>query len=260
MKKIVSVVMLFALLFAIGCKPQTPEKELTFTGASVLANGSVHIEGRGRAFEGTIGIKIVDVNENVLFYGSVITDAGDMSKFGNFSQDTVLTMFPQTDDIIIECFIASPKDGSITASEKKVIKYDIPYRTVKVFFGNIKLNPEMIDCTKVFPVDRRLDSKFFTSGTDYVVETLKLFLKGPTQKEKGEEYAITTPQNLTINFVKVSGKNVQVDFGKELFEAGGGSCKVGAIGAEITETVQQFFPGYQVIISANGNSEEVLQP
>jgi spore germination protein GerM len=156
--------------------------------------------------------------------------------------------------------VDSPKDGSILDSKETILSYKVPYRLVKVFYSNTKLNPEMIDCAKVFPVERRLDSKFFASETDYIVETLKLFLKGPTEKEKGEGYGMTAPSNLTINFVKVFNKEIQVDFGKELFEASGGSCRVLAIRAEITETVQQFFPGYQVIISANGNSEEVLQP
>ncbi|PIV56510.1 MAG: hypothetical protein COS15_01420 [Caldiserica bacterium CG02_land_8_20_14_3_00_36_38] len=259
MKKLL-IFLLFAVFLFSGCKPTASTYQVKEMKASVNSNGTVHVEGTARGFENNVGIKVTDANGNICFSGSAITDAKDPSEFGKFSKDITLDFFPQTDSITVICFEDSPKDGSILDSKETTLNHGVPYRTVKVFYSNIKLNPEMLDCTKVFPVDRRLDSKFFTSGNDFVVETLKLFLKGPTQKEKDEGYAITTPQNLTINSVKVSGKNVQVDFGKELFDAGGGSCKVGAIRAEISKTVEQFFPGYQVIISANGNSEEVLQP
>jgi len=252
MKKILVILMFFVLVFS-GCKPK---KELTFTAASVLSSGLVHIEGEARAFENTIGVKITDDKGFTLYAGPVITDAKDMSKFGKFSEDLALNIFPQSDEITVECFIASPKDGSITSSETKKLTYNIPYRIVKVFFGNVKLNPEMLDCTKVFPVERRVAK----NDTNPEITTMKFLLLGATSAEKDEGYSSITPSNLTINYIKTQGKNVQIDFGIEMMQAGGGSCRVGAIRSEITETLQQFYPGYNVIISSEGNIEEVLQP
>ena len=259
MKKIIVFILFVSLIF-VGCKPKASTYQIKEMKAEVKTDGVVHVEGTARGFENNVGIKVTDANGNLCFWGSAITDAKDPSEFGKFSKDLVLDFSPQTDSISVQCFVDSPKDGSIIDSKEIILNYKAPYRLVKVFYSNIKLNPEMIDCAKVFPVERRLDSKFFASETDYIVETLKLFLKGPTEKEKSEGYGMTTPSNLMINFVRVFDKEIQVDFGKELFEASGGSCRVLAIRSEITETVNQFFPGYSVIISANGNSEEVLQP
>lgn len=260
MKRILLISLLFIILIT-GCKPK---KELTFKSASILPDGRVHVEGNGRAFENTIGIKITDGVGFLLYQGSVITNAKDMSQFGDFSTDIALDYFPQSDEITIQCFIASPKDGSITSSEEKTLKYEILYKKILIYLSNTKLNPEMLDCTKVFPVERRISS----TDSDPATTAMKMLLLGPSQKEKDNGYLLVTPSNLTINYIKPQEINtnrqyrgyVHIDFGKEMMQAGGGSCRVGAIRAEITETLLQFYPGYNVIISSEGNIEEVLQP
>lgn len=255
MKKavIIALVTIMGALLLAGCKPA---KELTLKAVTLLEDGRIHIDGRGRAFENTIGVKVEDEQGFVVYSGSTMTNAKDMSQFGDFSADLVLDYFPQTDNIKVTCFIASPKDGSITASESQTIAYSVPYKTVKVYFSNIKLNPEAMDCGKVFPVDRRISA----SDSNPAVSSLRFLMLGPSKSEKDDGYLAVTPSNLTINYIKTEGKKVKVDFGNEMFAAGGGSCRVTAIRAEITSTVQQFFEGYEVIISAEGNVEEVLQP
>lgn len=255
MKKI--LVILTVLVVFAGCKP-TKLQELFLDNVSVLSNGIIHIEGRAKgAFENTVGIKIMDSEGILIFQGPSVTDAKEPNKLGKFSSDIELPFFPQTDTVKVECFIESAKDGSILESKEKNIDYNMPYKIVKVYFSNEKENPEMLDCSKVYPVERRVS----LASKNAAIDTLKLLILGPTQKEKDSGYILTTPQNLTINFVRVEGNKVQVDFSSELLSAGGGSCRVIAIRAEITETVRQFYPaGYEVIISANGNWEEVLQP
>ena len=257
MKKVmIFVLALLVVFFAFGCKKQTGD-QVNLSKVSINSDGSIHIEGSGRAFENTIGVEVKDDNGLQLFRGPVVTDAGDMSKVGNFKEDINLNNFPQTDNITVKAFTESAKDGSITASAEKKIQFSQPYQTVKVYYGNTKLNPNMIDCSKVFPVERRIGA----NSQNKALDTLKIFLLGPTTKEKDDGYVMTTPQDLTINKIEQTGSNkVQVDFGPELLNASGGSCKVTAIRAEITNTVGQFYPGYEVIISANGNVDEVLQP
>lgn len=256
MKKVIAFIVVLTFVLALGCAKQVQE-EVSVKVALVNADGTVHIEGRGRAFENTIGIKITDGYNFVLYQGSVITNAKEMGQFGDFSLDAKLNIFPQTDKISVTAFITSPKDGTITSSSTKELNYNYPYKVVKVFYGNTKLNQEMLDCSKVFAVDRRISS----NSSNPPLDTMKIFLLGPTQKEKDEGYLMSTPQNLTINKIeKISSNKVQIDFGKELLDVTGGSCKVTAIRSEITQTLLQFFPGYEVIISANGNAEEVLQP
>jgi len=255
MKKIIFVIiaLLFILMTFNGCK----QKEVSLNKVSLNSNGSIHIEGRGRAFENTIGIAVKDDYRFLLYQGSVITNAKDVGLFGDFKADILLNYFPQSDSITIEAFISSPKDGSIIATDSKKLNYNMPCKVVKVFYGNSKLNPEMLDCTKVFPVDRRIAS----NSQNPPLDTLKIFLLGPTEDEVSNGYVMSTPKGLTINWIKnVSSNKIQVDFGKELLNVSGGSCRVSAIRSEITQTILQFYPGYEVIISANGDAETVLQP
>ena len=256
MKKSILILFLVLMLLISGCSV-FKEKEVSIKAVSVNTDGTIHIEGRGRAFESTIGLKVTDENGFVLFEGSTVTDAIDSGKFGNFKEDLKLNAFPQTDKVRVVANVKSPKDDSITSSDEKLITYGMPYKTVYVFYGNTKLNPEMLDCTKVFPVERRIAS----SSKNPPMDTMKVFLLGPTKQEESDGYIMSTPKNLTINKIEqIASNKVQIDFGKELLDAGGGSCKVSAIRAEITQTLKQFYPGYEIIISANGNTEEVLQP
>lgn len=253
MKKVFALLLITFILFSIGC---TKEKEVSIRNVSVNANGTIHIEGRGRAFESTIKIVVKDGLGFVDYEGSAITDAKDMGEFGNFQTDITLTTFPQTDKITVSSEVISPKDGSIAFSDSREINYNFPYKTVKVFYGNTNLNPGVIDCSKVFPVERRIAS----NSQNPPLDTTHVFLLGPTKDEETNGYVMSTPKDLTIHKIEVVGSNkVQIDFGEELQRVGG-SCRVAAIRAEITETLRQFYPGYEVVISINGNVEEALQP
>lgn len=256
MKKSFLILFFVLMLFISGCSVFN-EKEVSIKTVGVNTDGTIHVEGRGRAFESTMGLKVVDENDFLLFQGSTTTDAKEMDKFGNFKEDIKLNVFPQTDKVKVEAFITSPEDNSITNSDEKLINYGMPYKTVYAFYSNTKLNPEMLDCTKVFPVERRIASNSQNPSMD----TMKIFLLGPTKTEQSNGYVMSTPKNLTINKIEqIASNKVQIDFGKEFLNVGGGSCRVSAIRAEITKTLQQFYPGYEIVISANGNTEEVLQP
>ncbi|MBU3925210.1 GerMN domain-containing protein, partial [Patescibacteria group bacterium] len=52
----------------------------------------------------------------------------------------------------------------------------------------------------------------------------------------------------------------KVDFDERLEFQAGGSCRVAAIRAEITETLKQFPTVNNVVISINGRTEDILQP
>jgi spore germination protein GerM len=52
----------------------------------------------------------------------------------------------------------------------------------------------------------------------------------------------------------------KVDFDERLGFQVGGSCRVSAIRAQITETLMQFSTVKSVVVSINGRTEDVLQP
>lgn len=135
------------------------------------------------------------------------------------------------------------------------LKFKIPETmTVKVYFNNSQLDPEF-SCNKVFPVERKI------LKTQTVAQAaLEELLKGPTAEEKEKGFFTSINPNVKINSIKIKDNTAFVDFDEALEFQVGGSCRVSAIRAQITETLKQFPTIKNVIISINGRTEDILQP
>ena len=152
--------------------------------------------------------------------------------------------------------------------------------TVKVFFGNKKMNPGAADCKAVFPVARMIQNDLIVRRR--AVEEL---LKGPTPGEIEQGYYSSIPgkeeiiefrerikketgqapyggDEIKVNSLKVlAGGILYIDFSKEMKAYGGGSCRVDAIKAQINETLKQFSKVGHAAISIEGEPETTsLQP
>ncbi|MEW5805549.1 MAG: GerMN domain-containing protein [Patescibacteria group bacterium] len=126
---------------------------------------------------------------------------------------------------------------------------------VKVYFGNSFLNPEAQDCSLVYPVERKI------AKTQAVGRTaLEELLKGPTEAEKQAGYFTSINSGVQIQDLVIEDGIAKADFNDRLEFQVGGSCRVQAIRAEITETLKQFPTVSQVIISINKETELILQP
>jgi len=125
---------------------------------------------------------------------------------------------------------------------------------VKVFFNNSKLDPEF-SCNKVSLVLREIPK---TEGVARAA--LEELLKGPTEEEKAEGYFTSINQGVIIQSLIIENGVAKVDFDEQLGYQVGGSCKVAAIRAEITQTLRQFPTVKNVIISIDGRTEDILQP
>ena len=125
---------------------------------------------------------------------------------------------------------------------------------VKIFFGNIKEDPEVLNCEKVYSVER----KVFENKV--MVQALEELLKGPTLEEQEKGYLTNINPGVNINSLIVENNIVKVDFDEQLGFQVGGSCRVMAIRSQITGTLVQFPEINDVIISINGRIEDILQP
>ena len=125
---------------------------------------------------------------------------------------------------------------------------------VQVFFNNDRLDPEF-SCNKVFLVQRTI------ARTPAVARVaLQELLKGPTQGEKEQRFFTSLNTGVQIQSLVIENKVARVDFDEQLEFQVGGSCRVAAIRAQITETLKQFSTVDAVIISINGRIEDILQP
>ena len=124
----------------------------------------------------------------------------------------------------------------------------------KIYFSNSKLDPEFT-CVKVFPVTREIPK------TQAVARAaLDELLNGLTEKEKADKYLTNINEGVKIQRLEVKDGIAKVDFNDKLEFQVGGSCRVSAIRAQITETLKQFPTVKEVVISINGRTEDILQP
>jgi hypothetical protein len=125
---------------------------------------------------------------------------------------------------------------------------------VKLFFNNSKMDPEF-SCDKVFSVDRNVPKVQSIARV-----ALGELLKGPTDAEKNAGFFTSINPGVVIQSLTIENGTAKVDFNDQLDYQVGGSCRVAAIRAEITETLKQFPTVGNVIISINGRTEDILQP
>ncbi len=129
---------------------------------------------------------------------------------------------------------------------------------IQVYFGNKLSDPEALDCSKVFLVERWIAKQ--PSVTDLAKLTIGELLTGPTTEEAGAGFFTSINPGVKLQKLEVAGEEVVVDFDEILEQAVGGSCRVTAISAQITKTLLQFSNFKKVIISINGRTEDILQP
>ncbi len=125
---------------------------------------------------------------------------------------------------------------------------------VKAYFNNDRMDPEF-SCNKVFPAEREIPK------TQAVARAaLEELLKGATEEEKNQGFFTSINSGVKIQSLSIKDGVAKVDFDEQLEFQMGGSCRVAAIRAQITQTLKQFPTVDSVIISINGRTEDILQP
>ena len=146
--------------------------------------------------------------------------------------------------------IAHPAPATLTAAT-----VTMPTQTIKVYFSNSVLNPKMLDCGLVYPIEREVVKTPAPARA-----ALNELLYGLSWDEANAGYFNSINQGVKINSLNIVDGVARADFDKRMDEAMGGSCRVAAIRAQITQTLMQFPTVKSVVISVDGNSEEALQP
>lgn len=124
--------------------------------------------------------------------------------------------------------------------------------SIKVFFGNSNKGAE---CDEVLSVIREVP-KVTTIGR----ASLEELLKGPTATEKSQGFSTALNAEIKVNSLTISNGTARVDFSSELNKNVAGSCRVQAIRSQIEETLIQFPTVQNVVISINGQTENILEP
>lgn len=126
---------------------------------------------------------------------------------------------------------------------------------VKLFFGNRNLDPEGFSCGTTYTIERRIPKTSSPARS-----ALEQLLEGPTNAEAEQEYFTSINSGVKIQSLTIEGGIAKVDFDSTIEQAVGGSCRVGAIRSQITNTLMQFSTVKSVVISIDGRTEDILQP
>ncbi|MDX9739004.1 MAG: GerMN domain-containing protein [Candidatus Dojkabacteria bacterium] len=125
---------------------------------------------------------------------------------------------------------------------------------VKVFFPNEGMGSTE-DCSLVYPVIRTIPETLAVGKA-----SLEELFNGLTKEETSSGYYTNLNDGVVIQSLTISNGVARADFSSKLDEGVGGSCKVTSIRAQIEETLKQFPTVNSVIISIDGQIEDILQP
>lgn len=236
-----------------------PQAEANIIVAQPKENNSVGlpliIKGKARVFENVFSYRIKNEDGSLLYENNGYANSPDMGQFGDF-EISVNYPEPKSGKGIVEVFEYSAKDGSeINKVITPVIFSKVEAMEIRAYFGNSKKDPNVLDCAKEFAVERRIPK---TDAPDRAA--LEELLKGVNALEGKDGYFTNINSGVKIQKLTIEDGIAKVDFDKTLEEAVGGSCRVTAISAQITETLKQFPTVKKVIISIDGRTEDILQP
>lgn len=224
-----------------------------------IVESPLKIEGEARGgwfFEASFPVKLIDENGKEL--GNGVAQALSDWMTENFVpfEAKLEFQFPKTKKGILILEKDNPSGQPEQADELRIPVRFIPVETIKVkaYFNNNGLDPEF-SCNKVFPVEREV------SKTQAVARAaLEELLKGANEKEKVEGFFTSINPGVKIQSLVIENGTAKVDFDEQLEFQVGGSCRVAAIRAQITQTLKQFPTVNSVIISIDGRTEDILQP
>ncbi|MFH1575457.1 MAG: GerMN domain-containing protein [Candidatus Nealsonbacteria bacterium] len=139
---------------------------------------------------------------------------------------------------------------------KEVIETSQESVTVKMFLSDSGFVGEpYFDCSRTIAVERQVPK---TQGVARA--SMGALLRGATEKEINQGYVSSISPGVRVQRLTIENGIAMVDFNEQLEFQSGGSCRVAAIRAQITETLKQFSTVESVIISINGRTEDILQP
>jgi len=130
------------------------------------------------------------------------------------------------------------------------------FMTVKIFLSDSRFVGEpYFDCSRTIAVERQVPKTLAVTKT-----AIEALLRGATQEEINQGFVSNINSGVRIQSLIIENEVAKIDFDEQLEFQVGGSCRVAAIRAQITETLKQLPTVDSVIISINGRTEDILQP
>ena len=127
---------------------------------------------------------------------------------------------------------------------------------VKIFLSDSRFMGEpYFDCSRTIAVERQVSKTVAIAKA-----AIEALLRGATEEEINQGFISSINSGARIQSLTIENRVAKVDFDEQMEFQVGGSCRVAAIRAQITQTLKQFPTVDNVIISINGRTEDILQP
>ncbi|HEU0051014.1 MAG TPA: GerMN domain-containing protein [Patescibacteria group bacterium] len=202
-------------------------------------------------FENQFQWKLTDATGTLLEQGA-ITASGTAGDLSNFQIRQFFSSLPHTTSGILTIFDSSPKDGQPIYTLAQPVRLPNTVQTVKLALLP-KTDTNRLDCSKTIMVEVPI----VKTGLPVEATIQRLLNLPPPSEIQNATSAI--PEGTKLISVSLNQGTLSLVFSKEL--DAGGSCRVAAISAEITNTAKQFSNVKKVVISVEGKTpEESLQP
>lgn len=231
-----------------------------------IIESPLFIKGKARGnwyFEADFPVKLFD--DNGFLLGITIAQAlGDWmtEDFVSFSA-TLLFAVPSTPKGKLILEKDNPSGLPEYADEliipvyfKEAPEISQEFITMKIFLSDSRFVGEpYFDCSRTIAVERKVPKTLAVTKT-----AIEALLRGATQEEINKGFVSNINSGVRIQKLIIENGVAKIDFDEQLEFQVGGSCRVAAIRAQITETLKQFPTVDSVVISINGRTEDILQP
>lgn len=212
------------------------------------------VNGRARTSSGVVAVRLLDAFELELATTTVAVSANSVES--NFFSAELNFPVPKSPAGWLEVFEPSPDNTVQPGVIRLPVNFsDYKNPQVKVFFSNIKQDPNIEDCAKVYPVTREINF-----NEQLAAGAIRQLLAGLTESEMKDGFVSNLPEGVKVQRLELVDGVMHVDFNQTLQAGVGGSCRVIAIRSQIEETLKQFEGVAEVEISIDGKTEEILQP
>ena len=130
--------------------------------------------------------------------------------------------------------------------------------TISLFYASIKEDPDALKPEITYPIKVNISDN---DETKIALKAIELLIEGPDDKNQQIGFYTTLPPKTKVNYIKIDSDKIIVDFDKNI-NSGGGSCEMTQRRSQIENTLKNLpgTKGKNIIISADGDSEKVLQP
>lgn len=128
--------------------------------------------------------------------------------------------------------------------------------SVKIFLNDSNyVNEPSFDCSVTKEVERTVPQTLGVARA-----SIEALLRGEKPEERELGLVSNINPGVNMNSISIEDGVAKVDFNQKFNEGVGGSCRVISIRAQIENTLKQFPNVEEVVISVNGETDDVLQP